>query len=68
MAMPVMDGPAAIVEIKSINPEAIIIGSSGMVSEGGMAKAMSAGVKHFISKPYTAGAILKKLHEVLHGG
>ena len=68
MAMPVMDGPAAIVEMKSINPEVKIIASSGMASEGGLARAIGAGVAHFLTKPYTAEAVLEKLQEVLHGG
>jgi CheY-like chemotaxis protein len=67
MAMPVMDGPAAIVELKSINPEVKIIGSSGMASEGTVANAAGAGLEHFLSKPYTAEAVLQKLQELLQG-
>src|ERR1019366_8753946 len=63
MMMPVMDGPATIVALKAINPEVKIVSSSGMASEGGVAKAMAAGVKHFIPKPYTADILLDTLHE-----
>ena len=68
MVMPVMEGPAAIVELRSLNPAIKIIGSSGLASEGGEDKATGSGLKHFLSKPYTAEAVLHKLREVLHGG
>jgi PAS domain S-box-containing protein len=65
MAMPVMDGPATIVALRSIDPSVRIIGSSGLSSEGGLARATGSGVKHFIPKPYTAETILKVLRQVL---
>lgn len=67
MAMPIMDGPALIVALKSINPEVRIIGSSGLTSNDGVTKAVGAGVQHFIPKPYTAGAMLNTLYLVLQG-
>ncbi|MGH7993225.1 MAG: hybrid sensor histidine kinase/response regulator, partial [Limisphaerales bacterium] len=67
MVMPIMDGPAAIVALKTINPDVKIVSSTGMASEGGMAKAKDAGVRHFLPKPYTTAAILNTLHEVLNG-
>jgi PAS domain S-box-containing protein len=67
MVMPIMDGPAAIVALKIINPDVKIVSSSGMASEGGLAKARDAGVWHFIPKPYTAAVMLNTLHEVLNG-
>lgn len=66
MMMPIMDGPATIVALMAMNPQVKIIGSSGQASNGGGAKALSTGVKHFIPKPYTAEAMLRALHEVLH--
>jgi nitrogen fixation negative regulator NifL len=66
MSMPIMDGPAAIVALKAVNPEVRIISSSG-ASDGGTAKVRDAGVRHFIPKPYTAETMLNTLHEVLHG-
>jgi len=51
MVMPNMDGLATITALRSINPEIKIVGSSGMTSEGGVAKAMNAGIKHFVPKP-----------------
>ncbi len=67
MTMPIMDGPALIIALKSINPYIRIIGSSGMASNGGVAKAMGAGMQHFIPKPYTSEALLRALQLVLHG-
>jgi PAS domain S-box-containing protein len=65
MAMPVMDGPAMIVALKSMNPEVKIVGSSGLAADGGVAKAMGSGVQHFVPKPYTAEGVLKVLAEAL---
>jgi len=66
MAMPNMDGLATITALKSINPNVRIIGSSGMASDGGVAKAMAAGIQHFIPKPYTAETMLLALNDVLN--
>jgi CheY-like chemotaxis protein len=65
MAMPVMDGPAMIIALKSIDASVKIIGSSGLASNDGVAKAVGAGVEHFVPKPYTAETLLKTLEEVL---
>ena len=65
MAMPVMDGPATIIALQSINPTVKIIGSSGLVSNQGVIKAVGAGITHFVPKPYTAEAMLKTLQEIL---
>ncbi len=65
MAMPVMDGPALIVALKAINPAVRVIGSSGLSTKGGNAKAVSAGLRHFIPKPYTAETMLKALRDLL---
>jgi PAS domain S-box-containing protein len=67
MAMPVMDGPAMIIALKSIDPAVRIVGSSGLASNDGVAKAVGAGVEHFVPKPYTAETLLKTLEEVLRG-
>ncbi len=68
MHMPIMDGPATIVALQSMNPKVKIIGSSGLASNGGVAKAASAGVRHFVPKPYTAEKMLHTLRAALDGG
>jgi PAS domain S-box-containing protein len=65
MSMPVMDGPATIVALKSMNPGVKIIGSSGLPSDGAFARAAGEGFKYFISKPYTAETILGTLAKAL---
>ncbi len=68
MAMPVMDGPATILALRTINPDVKIIGSSGQGSASAMqqGKWESSGLSHFIAKPYTAETLLHTLHQVLH--
>lgn len=61
MMMPIMDGPAAIQVLIRINPDVRIIAASGLNANGMEAKAVNAGVKHFIPKPYTAETLLKTL-------
>lgn len=66
MAMPVMDGPALIAALKTINPKVRIVGSSGLSSSESVARLSGVGIEHFIPKPYTAEAILKVLHKVIN--
>ena len=61
MHMPIMDGPATIIALQSLNPRVKIIGSSGLAANGGVAKAASAGVRHFLPKPYTAEKMLNTI-------
>ena len=67
MAMPVMDGRACAVALKSLNPQVLIIGSSGMANREAIAKIMECGVCSFISKPYTSEAMLIMIRQVLDG-
>ncbi len=65
MHMPIMDGPAAIVALQSINPRVKIIASSGLAANGGVAKAASSGVRHFVPKPYSAEKMLRAIRDIL---
>jgi PAS domain S-box-containing protein len=65
MMMPLMDGPTTIQVLLRLNPQARIIAASGLNANGMVAKAVSAGVKFFIPKPYTAETLLKTLREVI---
>ncbi len=67
MTMPVMDGLATIRVLQKINPEVRIVGASGMSASGSPAQAARLGVKHFLTKPFTAEALLKVLQQVLSG-
>ena len=66
MAMPVMDGPAAIFALQPIKPDIKIIASSGLSTDGGAGELKIPGVKQFIPKPYTADTMLDALYTVLH--
>jgi two-component system, cell cycle sensor histidine kinase and response regulator CckA len=68
MSMPIMDGPAAIVALRSIDPDVVIVGSSGLDANGRVAKAVGAGVTHFIPKPYTAETLLQTIRRALSEG
>ena len=67
IVMPIMDGSTTIAVLKNINPDVQIVTSSGLASEGGIAKARNSGAKYFIPKPYTAETMLNTLHEAIHG-
>ncbi len=65
MSMPIMDGPALIVALRSINSDILVVGSSGHLSSQGFAKAIYAKVEEFIAKPFTAESLLTVLRRVL---
>jgi CheY-like chemotaxis protein len=62
--MPIMDGPALIQAVRRLAPAIPIIAASGLTANrsGSMY-----GVRHFLSKPYTADAMLRALRDVLKG-
>jgi CheY-like chemotaxis protein len=68
MMMPAMDGSATICALRKIKPDLAIIAASGLKADMQVEKANDAGVKHFLSKPYTTRALLDVLDEVLHAG
>jgi len=65
MMMPVMEGAAAIMILMQINPAIKIIAASGLNANGEVAKVSSLAVKHFLTKPYTAGTLLKTMRAIL---
>jgi CheY-like chemotaxis protein len=65
MMMPVMDGPATIQAVCRLRPGVPIIAASGVSQNNQIARSVGAGVQHFLSKPYTADVLLRKLAEVL---
>ena len=64
--MPVLDGPAAARAILRMNAEVKIIAASGLGASGGAARAMEAGVRHLLPKPYSAETLLRTIRQVLH--
>ena len=65
MMMPVMDGPSMIHALIRMNPAVKIIAASGLDANGGVARASGAGIKYFLTKPYTAGTLLKSVRAIL---
>ena len=65
MMMPVMDGPATIQVLLRLNPKLPIIAASGLSADGRVTQAASLGVKHFLSKPSSADALLQVLRQIL---
>ena len=65
MAMPVMDGAATIRTLMKINPAIKIIVASGSATSGSMDKEFDASIKYFLTKPYTAGTLLRTLRTLL---
>ncbi len=65
MMMPLMDGPTTIQVLMRINPLVRIVAASGLNANGMVARAASAGVHHFLPKPYTAETMLQALRLAL---
>jgi len=60
-----MDGVAIIHAMMRINPKVKIIAASGLNPDGRVAQVTGIGVKHFLTKPYTAGTLLKAIRTIL---
>jgi PAS domain S-box-containing protein len=65
MMMPVMDGPATIRLLMEINPAVKIIAASGITANREIAHKAGAGVRNFLTKPYTAETLLKCIKQTL---
>jgi CheY-like chemotaxis protein len=65
MMMPIMDGSAVVRVLMRINPAIKIVATSGLSSNVGVAKVFGTGVRHFLTKPYTAGNLLKGIRKIL---
>jgi PAS domain S-box-containing protein len=65
MMMPVMDGLAMIHALMRMNSAVKVIAASGLNANGNVAKVSGAGVKHFLTKPYTAATLLKTMRAIL---
>jgi CheY-like chemotaxis protein len=65
ITMPVMDGVAMIHALQRINPGVKVIAASGLNSNGSANRVAIPGVKHFLTKPYTAETLLRVLRSIL---
>jgi two-component system, cell cycle sensor histidine kinase and response regulator CckA len=66
MMMPSMDGEAAILGLKSINPQVKIIANSGLPLNHQSTVNVDANVKALLPKPYSIEMLLTTLYEVIH--
>jgi two-component system cell cycle sensor histidine kinase/response regulator CckA len=66
ITMPEMDGIALIGEVKKNAPDLPVIGISGLRANGNKIRAQEIGVTGFLPKPFTAEALLRAVHAVLH--
>ena len=65
MAMPIMDGAATIRALRKMNPSLKIIAASGLHANGDITNPSGVGIKHFLTKPYTAETLLKAMRTIL---
>ena len=65
MSMPIMDGAAVVRALTKINPAIKIIAASGLNANGEAARISGTAVKHFLTKPYTAGTLLTTMRATL---
>jgi CheY-like chemotaxis protein len=63
--MPIMDGTAAILVLKKMDPDVKIIAASGLTAKGQVTPPPASSVEGFLTKPYAAEALLKTLRTVL---
>jgi len=65
MVMPVMGGREAFAEMKKINPDVIVLLSTGYSLNGAAQSIMSMGVADFIQKPFNVAELSHKLASLL---
>ncbi len=65
IAMPDLDGVALTCKLKEINPDVIIIASTGQPLELRQKELGEMGVEHFLAKPYSAHQLLEIVQKVL---
>jgi CheY-like chemotaxis protein len=66
MMMPVMDGVALTLAVRKMNPVARVLATSGLSDKEHQSKALGAGARLFLPKPYNAEMLLNSLAEILH--
>ena len=69
MMMPVMDGPATILALRTMAPDVRIVAASGLASRGARGSAMHIdGAQAVIAKPFAVDVLLATLRRVLDAG
>jgi PAS domain S-box-containing protein len=65
MAMPVMSGREAFLEMKKINPEVKVLLSSGFRQDERVEEILGLGVKAYLQKPYTIASLALTMKQVI---
>ncbi len=65
MAMPVMSGREAFIEMKAINPEVKVLLASGFRKDERVEEILGLGVKAFLQKPYTVTTLAQAMKKVI---
>ena len=63
--LPVMDGDAVFDELRGLNPEVVVVLSSGFVEQSKLGNMLAQGLKGFIPKPYTAEKLLEQVRSTI---
>jgi CheY-like chemotaxis protein len=63
--LPVMDGDAVFDELRTLNPEVVVVLSSGFAEQSKLGNMLSQGLKGFIPKPYTGEKLLEQVRSTI---
>lgn len=67
MMMPLMDGAALVTALRRVDPNVVVIGSSGLSDHHNQIKAAETGIKHFLLKPYATATLIEAVRAALAG-
>ncbi|HZE57420.1 MAG TPA: response regulator [Chthoniobacterales bacterium] len=65
--LPVMDGDAVFDELRTMNPEVVVVLSSGFAEQSKLGNMLAQGLKGFIPKPYTSEKLLEQVRSTIDG-
>lgn len=63
--LPVMDGDAVFDELRALNPEVVVVLSSGFAEQSKLGNMLAQGLKGFIPKPYTSEKLLEQVRSTI---
>ena len=63
--LPVMDGDAVFDELRALNPDVVVVLSSGFAEQSKLGNMLAQGLKGFIPKPYTSEKLLEQVRSTL---
>jgi CheY-like chemotaxis protein len=63
--LPVMDGDAVFDELRTLNPDVVVVLSSGFAEQSKLGNMLALGLKGFIPKPYTSEKLLEQVRSTI---